>query len=81
MTGTEPAAAEQTGGEASGSGTTAGQPGSGAAAAEHERLRRENEKLTAELARAQAALEVMERAHALLEQLSESAGANPNRTR
>jgi transposase-like protein len=41
--------------------------------AEVERLRRQNEKLARDLARAQAALEVMGKAHALLELLSESA--------
>jgi transposase len=41
--------------------------------AEHEKLRKENERLTAELARTKAALEVVGKAHALLELLSESA--------
>lgn len=41
--------------------------------AELERLRRQNEKLARDLARSQAALEVMGKAHALLELLSESA--------
>jgi transposase len=41
--------------------------------AEVERLRRENEKLAKDLARTKAALEVMGKAHALLELLSESA--------
>lgn len=41
--------------------------------AEVERLRKQNEKLARELARTQAALEVMGKAHALLELLSESA--------
>jgi hypothetical protein len=40
---------------------------------EVERLRRQNEKLARDLARTQAALEVMGKAHALLELLSESA--------
>jgi len=44
-----------------------------AADAENERLRKENEKLAAELARTKAALEVVGKAHALLELLSESA--------
>jgi transposase len=39
----------------------------------HEKLRKENERLTAELARTKAALEVVGKAHALLELLSESA--------
>jgi hypothetical protein len=41
--------------------------------AEVERLRRQNEKMAKELARTQAALEIMGKAHALLELLSESA--------
>jgi transposase-like protein len=41
--------------------------------AEVERLRRQNEKLAKDLARTQAALEIMGKAHALLELLSESA--------
>jgi transposase-like protein len=41
--------------------------------AELERLRRQNEKLARDLARSQAALEIMGKAHALLELLSESA--------
>jgi transposase len=41
--------------------------------AELERLRRHNEKLAKDLARSQAALEIMGKAHALLELLSESA--------
>ena len=41
--------------------------------AELERLRRQNEKLAKDLARTQAALDIMGKAHALLELLSESA--------
>jgi transposase-like protein len=41
--------------------------------AELERLRRQNEKLARDLARTQTALEIMGKAHALLELLSESA--------
>jgi transposase len=41
--------------------------------AELERLRRQNEKLAKDLARTQAALEIMGKAHALLDLLSESA--------
>jgi transposase len=41
--------------------------------AELERLRRQNEKLAKDLARTHAALEIMGKAHALLELLSESA--------
>lgn len=40
---------------------------------ENERLRKENEDLAMELARTKAALEVVGKAHALLEMLSESA--------
>jgi transposase-like protein len=40
---------------------------------ETERLRRENERLARELAKQKAALEIMGKAHALLELLSESA--------
>jgi transposase len=50
-----------------------GRPARDAAEAENERLRKENEKLAAELARTKAALEVVGKAHALLELLSESA--------
>jgi transposase len=53
--------------------TRPGRPARDAAEAENERLRRENEKLAAELARTKAALEVVGKAHALLELLSESA--------
>lgn len=45
--------------------------------AEVERLRRQNEKLARDLARTQAALDIMGKAHALLELLSE--GAEPTR--
>jgi transposase len=50
-----------------------GRPARDAAAAENERLRKENEKLAADLARTRAALEVVGKAHALLELLSGSA--------
>lgn len=59
----------------------AGRPGRSAADAETERLRRENEKLAAELARTKAALEVVGKAHALLELLSESADSDERRRR
>ena len=45
--------------------------------AELERLRRQNEKLTRDLARNQASLEIMGKAHALLELLSESTDPKP----
>lgn len=46
---------------------------SSAEQAELERLRRQNEKLAKDLARTQVALDIMGKAHALLELLSESA--------
>ena len=42
-----------------------------------ERLRRQNERLQAELGRTKAALEIVGKAHALLESLSESADSAP----
>jgi transposase len=59
----------------------AGRPGRSAEAVEIERLRKENEKLTTELTRTKAALEVVGKAHALLELLSESADSNAKRQR
>jgi transposase len=50
-----------------------GRPARDAGGAENERLRKENEKLAAELARTKVALEIVGKAHALLEMLSESA--------
>jgi transposase-like protein len=58
-----------------------GRPGRSTEAVENERLRKENEKLTAELTRTKAALEIMGKAHALLELLSESADSDANRRR
>lgn len=49
-----------------------GRPARGAAETENERLRKENEKLSVELSRTKAALEIVGKAHALLELLSES---------
>ena len=46
-------------------------------AAEVERLRRQNKRLQAELDRTKAALEIVGKAHALLESLSESADSEP----
>jgi transposase len=59
----------------------AGRPARSAAEVDNERLRKENEKLSTELARTRAALEVVGKAHALLELLSESAdsGTKPPR--
>jgi transposase len=59
----------------------AGRPARSAESAEIEKLRTENEKLTAELARTKAALEVVGKAHALLELLSESADSGAKRPR
>src|SRR5689334_8602911 len=59
----------------------AGRPGRDAADAENERLRKENEKIAAELARTKAAPEVVGKAHALLELLSESADSDAKRRR
>jgi transposase-like protein len=49
--------------------------------AEIERLRRHNERLAADLARTKAALDIVGKAHALLELLSESADAEPRSKR
>ena len=57
----------------------AGRPARSAEAVEIERLRKENDKLTAELTRTRAALEVVGKAHALLELLSESADSGAKR--
>ena len=48
-----------------------------AEAVELDRLRRQNERLTAELRKTQTALEITGKVHALLEQLSESADTEP----
>jgi transposase len=57
----------------------AGRPARSTESAEIDKLRKENEKLTAELARTKAALEVVGKAHALLELLSESADSDAKR--
>ena len=57
----------------------AGRPARSAEAVEIERLRKENDKLSAELTRTRAALEVVGKAHALLELLSESADSSAKR--
>lgn len=56
-------------------------PASSKADAEAERLRKENERLTAELAKTKAALDIMGKARELLEMLSESADSDtkPNK--
>jgi transposase len=48
---------------------------------EAERLRAENERLRAELAKTKAALDVVGKAHALLDLISESADTDPRSTR
>jgi hypothetical protein len=48
---------------------------------ELERVRRRNQRLEADLARTRAALEIVGKAHALLEQLSESADSEPRSSR
>ena len=55
----------------------ADQKSAAAVARDNERLARENERLAAELARTKTALEIMGKAHALLELLSESAETDP----
>lgn len=53
-------------------------PSKSAADAEIEKLWKEKEKLAKELATTKAALEIVGKAHALLEMLSESADSEPN---
>ncbi|MER6832045.1 hypothetical protein ABT352_39085 [Streptosporangium sp. NPDC000563] len=54
-------------------------PGRSPAEIENERLRAEKEKLARELAQTKAALEIVGKAHALLEMLSESADSDEKR--
>jgi transposase len=54
-------------------------PGKSAAEIENEKLRKEKEKLARELAQTKAALEIVGKAHALLEMLSESADSDAKR--
>ena len=56
-------------------------PGKSAEQAEIERLRRRAERTEAELAKTKAALDVVGKAHALLELLSESADSDPRSPR
>jgi transposase len=57
------------------------QPKKSAEAVELERLRARNAKLEAELTKTRTALDIMGKAHALLEQLSESADDQEPSTR
>ncbi|MGH3990173.1 MAG: hypothetical protein ACRDTZ_23090 [Pseudonocardiaceae bacterium] len=54
----------------------AGRPSRSKAEVDNERLRAENERLAGELAKTKAALEIVGKAHALLELLSESADSH-----
>lgn len=58
-----------------------GPAGKSAAEKEAERLRAENAKLAAELAKSQKALAILGKAHELLELLSESEGSESKRTK
>lgn len=64
-----------------GGGPAAGRPKKSAEQVEVEKLRRQNEKLTSELARTRMALDIMGKARALLEELSESAERDDPPTR
>jgi transposase-like protein len=70
-----------TGAEKGLAGKPAGRPARSTESAEFGKLKTENERLTAELARTKAALEVVGKAHALLELLSESADSDAKRPR
>ncbi|MEO3803133.1 hypothetical protein [Nonomuraea sp. B1E8] len=54
-------------------------PGRSPAEIENDKLRKEKEKLAKELAQTKAALEIVGKAHALLEMLSESADSDEKR--
>jgi len=62
-------------------GTNGGPRKAGAGQAELDRLRRKNERLQQELDKAQLALEIVGKAHALLETISESADSRSRRSR
>ena len=68
-------------GALSGLAAQAGRPRRTPEQVELERVRRRNQRLEAELARTKAALEIVGKAHALLEQLSESADSEPRSSR
>ena len=55
-----------------------GRPAKSAADAENEKLRKENERLAAKLSRTEAALEIMGKVRALLEDISGSADSGKN---
>jgi transposase len=60
---------------------SAGRPSTSKAEEDNERLRQENERLAGELAKTKAALDIVGKAHALLELLSESADSDRKSTR
>jgi transposase len=64
-----------------GQATPASKRGKSAEQAEIERLRRQNERLAADLARNKAALEIMGKTHAFLQLLSENADNDPKQSR
>jgi transposase len=69
------------GADTAGSGTSAKRTKKSAEQIELEKLRRQNQKLTADLTKTRMALDIMGKAHALLEELSESTENNdPPRT-
>jgi transposase-like protein len=66
---------------ASGTPPAAGRPRKSADQVELDRLRRQNEKLKSDLTKTRMALDIMGKAHALLEELSESAERDDPPTR